>query len=181
MGETKEKLAQIQKRTANACEIPGRMRIFKALFREYPDGHNQSQRNIKKLMDIHKEYPKTPETKLGTKTHEAISRMMLKYPDPPAKKTRTKQDTKYNAKHAKKCFSTYKGRNQHQKRSSTCQQQIKPNQSQYLCPNDGCRKLSKTDEQREKHLTYHCHEQNTLKEPNKLGKKKKRIKTKWQI
>ena len=98
------------------------MQIVRKPFRGYTDGYNQTHHNLKKLINLRKENEETPAPDaFPPSNHEAISRMMLKYPEPPKTHEPTRHEIQCNT--CRKTFDTYRGRKQHREQSATRIQQ----------------------------------------------------------
>ena len=127
---------------------------------------------IKKLSKLYEQHPGTPgPTTIKPEYHEAISRIMLKYPTAPEKYDKDPIPA-IQCNTCRKTYFTYKGRNQHQNKSATCAIQKQNIKIYYICPAVRFGETFAKEAQLEKHLLYHCHEANTLKKLNKLNKQK---------
>ena len=101
------------------------MQIAQHFRSNYPIGLGKSYYAMQKVIELHKG-PKNPPApiSIGQKEHETISRMMPKYPKIPGGWGHSIPEIKCST--CQRTYTTYKGRNKHQKWSATCIVRQKP-------------------------------------------------------
>ena len=117
---------------------------------------------MEQLISLRGKHPAAPAlTELDTDTRELITRMMLKYPTRPQRRTCLLTNLKYNAKAAKNTITRTKAETSTRKDHLYAKsKQSLPIYNTYVRSTNAINS-SKTNEQRAKHLTYHCHGKRT--------------------
>jgi len=126
---------QLQPETQHKTPQQTKREIQKTL-RGYPYGETKKLKELKQIIDCYRirEHQQTIDIlELDAKEHDTISQIMLKYPAKPI-------ETQKQTTHEIQCEScqnrpaTYRGSEIHQKRSATCQIQMRPRKNfQILC------------------------------------------------